>query len=74
MLEKIIQIIASRSGVPTSALTEETNILDLDIDSLDIINMIMDVEYSFNVRFEDDEIIEIRTAKDIEETILKKFK
>lgn len=73
MLEKIMQIIANRSGIPVSALNSETNILELDIDSLDIINIIMDIEYSFNTRFEDEEIVEIRTPEDIEALILSKF-
>ena len=73
MLEKIIEIIAERIKLPTSAITGETNLLEFDIDSLDIINIVMDVEFSFNVKFNDDEIVELRTPCDIEEIILKKF-
>ena len=73
MLEKILEIIANRTAIPLSAILGDTNILELDIDSLDIINIVMDVEYSFNVKFEDEEIVEIRTPKDIEGVVLSKF-
>ena len=73
MIEKIIEIVAERTAIPLSAISKETNLLELDIDSLDIINIVMDVEYSFNVKFEDDEIVELRTPNDIEKTVLSKF-
>ena len=73
MLEKILEIISNRTAIPLTAIVGETNILELDIDSLDIINIVMDVEYSFNVKFDDEEIVEIRTPKDIEGIVLSKF-
>ena len=73
MLEKILEIMANRTKLPLTAISAETNLLDFDIDSLDIINIVMDVEYSFNVKFNDDEIVELRTPTDIEEIVRKKF-
>ena len=73
MLEKIIEIISNRTGIIATAINSYTNLLDLDIDSLDVINIVMDVEYSFNVKFEDDEIVELRTPTDIEKIIISKF-
>ena len=73
MIEKILDVIASRANVDRNKITSSTNILDLDVDSLDVLNIVMDVEYMFNVRFEDEEIIELRTAEDIENILTKKF-
>jgi acyl carrier protein len=73
MLEKILEIVSERTNIPLSAINDSTNLLELDIDSLDIINIVMDVEFSFNVRFDDDEIVDLRTPTDIEEIIRKKF-
>lgn len=73
MIEKIIEIVSNRIGLPTSVINADTNLLDFDIDSLDVINIVMDVEFSFNVKIEDDEIVELRTPKDIEQIILNKF-
>lgn len=73
MIEKILEIASARTGIPQSAIGAETNLLELDIDSLDIINIIMDVEYCFNVKIEDDEIVEVRTPNDILELVMKRF-
>ena len=73
MIDKIIDIVANRTGIPSSVINGDTNLLDFDIDSLDVINIVMDVEFSFNVKFEDDEIVELRTPKDIGQIILKNF-
>ncbi len=73
MINKVIEIISNRVAIPVSAITADTNLLELDIDSLDVINIVMDVEYSFNVKFEDDEIVELRTPSDIVNIIMSKF-
>ena len=73
MINKVIEIISNRVAIPVSAITADTNLLELDIDSLDVINFVMDVEYSFNVKFEDDEIVELRTPSDIVNIIMSKF-
>ncbi|MBP3495417.1 MAG: acyl carrier protein [Clostridia bacterium] len=73
MLEKILETIAFYAKIDINLLNEDTNILDLDIDSLSVLKIIMDVEHAFGVRFEDEEIVDIRTAKDIEEIVTKKF-
>lgn len=73
MIEKIIEIVANRTGLPVATINKDTNLLELDIDSLDIINIVMDVEYCFNVKLEDEEIVEIRTPNDIQETVIKNY-
>ncbi len=73
MINKVIEIISHRVAIPVSAITADTNLLELDIDSLDVINIVMDVEYSFNVKFEDDEIVELRTPSDVVNIIMSKF-
>ena len=73
MINNVIEIISNRVAIPVSAITADTNLLELDIDSLDVINIVMDVEYSFNVKFEDDEIVELRTPSDIVNIIMSKF-
>lgn len=73
MLERILEIIAKFAGVDVNSINEDTDILELDIDSLRVLKIIMEIEHVFNVRFEDEEIVEIRTAKDVERAMLKKF-
>ena len=73
MIEKILEIISARTGIPSSALNADTNLFELDVDSYDFISIIMDIEYSLNVKFEDDELVELRTPNDIQEIIIKNF-
>jgi acyl carrier protein len=73
MLDKIIETIALHAKVDGALISDETNILDLDVDSLCVLKIIMDIEGAFGVRFNDEEIVEIRTAKDIENTIVSKY-
>ncbi len=73
MINNILETIAKYAKINVNEITSETNILDLEIDSLCVLKIIMDLENLFSVRFEDEEIVEIRTAKDIEDIISKKF-
>lgn len=72
MLDKILSIIADRLKIDIEKISAESNLFELEADSLDLINIIMDVEYSLSVHFEDEEIVDIRTPKDIEELCAKK--
>jgi acyl carrier protein len=73
MIDRIIDTIALYSKKDKDLIGEETNIFDLEIDSLSFIKIIMDIETAYSVRFEDEEIVEIRTAKDIENALFKKY-
>ncbi len=73
MIERIIETVSNYAKVDIKEITPETNILDLDVDSLCVLKIIMDLENAFSVRFDDEEIVEIRTPQDIEQAILRKF-
>ena len=73
MIERILNLILECVDVPKGAFNEETNIFDLGIDSLSMIKIIMEIEDIYNIKFEDKEIVDIRTAYDIEKIILEKI-
>lgn len=73
MLERILGIIARYVDVPRESFNEETNIFDLGVDSLRMLQIILDIEEAFGVSFPDNEIVDFRTASDIEKNILEKF-
>ncbi|MBO5440376.1 MAG: acyl carrier protein [Clostridia bacterium] len=73
MLERILNIITSYVDVPRESYNEETNIFDLGVDSLRMLKIIMEIEDIYNVKFDDKEIVDIRTATDIENFILEKI-
>lgn len=64
VFEKIREIIASQLGKDEDEITLETNVKDdLDADSLDVFQIINDIEDEFEVSVEDPE--SIVTVKDI---------
>ena len=63
VFEKIREIIAEQTGKDESEITLETNVKeDLDADSLDLFQIINDIEDEFDVSVENPE--EIVTVKD----------
>lgn len=70
VFEKIREIIASQLGKDEDEITLETNVKDdLDADSLDVFQIINDIEDEFEVSIEDPE--SIVTVKDIVDFVEK---
>ncbi|MGN0771755.1 MAG: acyl carrier protein [Christensenellales bacterium] len=64
--EKLVDIIAKVMNLDKSTLTMETSFKDdLDADSLDVVEIIMEVENEFGVEISDDEIIDYKTIGDV---------
>lgn len=55
MFEKIKELIADKLEVEADEITESTKFSDLGIDSLDIVELLMDVEDEFGVNIEPDQ-------------------
>ena len=65
VFEKIREIIAEQTGKDVEEITLETNVKeDLDADSLDLFQIINDIEDEFDVSVEDPE--SIVTVQDVE--------
>ncbi len=70
MLEKIIEIIAAHLGSDADEITEDTNIADeLGADSLDIVEILIEIENEFDVSISDEEIPNLKTVRDIVEYV-----
>ena len=68
--EKIREIIAEQTGKEESEITLETNVKeDLDADSLDLFQIINDIEDEFDVSVENpEEIVTVKDAVDFVES------
>ena len=55
-------------------VTLESNLKDLGLDSLDVVELLMDLEEEFDVEFENEEMVSLKTVKDVVETIDNKRK
>ena len=70
VFEKIREIIAEQTGKDEDEITLETNVKeDLDADSLDLFQIINDIEDEFDVSIEDPEsIVTVKDAVDFVES------
>ena len=70
VFEKIREIIAEKTGKDESEITLETNVKeDLDADSLDLFQIINDIEDEFDVSVENpEEIVTVKDAVDFVES------
>ncbi|MEG2084458.1 MAG: acyl carrier protein [Clostridia bacterium] len=66
IFEKITQLIADQLGVDINELKPETDLkVDLKADSLDVVEIIMDIESEFGITVEDEKVMALVTIKDV---------
>ena len=64
--DKVRSIIASKLGLSEDEITPEKNLSnDLGADSLDVVELSMDLEREFNLKFEDSDTEKIQTVEDL---------
>ena len=64
--DKIRSISASKLGLDESEITPDKNLSnDLGADSLDVVELSMDLEREFNLKFEDADTEKIQTVEDL---------
>ena len=64
--EQIISILADKLGYNKSEINEKQDFInDLGTDSLDIVEIIIEVEKKFGLKIEDEEVDEIKTVGDL---------
>jgi acyl carrier protein len=65
VLERITKIVVDRLGVEESAVTPEASFKDdLGADSLDVVELVMELEDEFDMEISDDEAEKISTVGD----------
>jgi acyl carrier protein len=66
MLEKLQKIVEDTLGVTDVKITPDTHIInDLNADSLDVVELIMAIEESFDVSIDDSEAEKLETVGDL---------
>ena len=71
---EILKKVLNDKGVDTSAITEETTLSDLGLDSLDTVSALMDIEEQLDIEFSTDEFSSAKNIKDVLNLIEKKIK
>lgn len=61
--EKVIEIVSEQMGVDKAEVTPETSFInDLNADSLDTVELVMEFEYEFDMSIPDEEAEKIQTV------------
>lgn len=74
MYEKIKNIISEKLDVNPDTITLETSYIDdLDVDSIELVELIMRIEDEFNIEIEDEQAEKIKTVDDTVKYLEKCF-
>ncbi len=66
IFEELREIIVEQMGCDPASITEDTNITDdIGCDSLDMVEMLMNVENKYGFEFDNAEAIDIKTVGDV---------
>jgi len=68
--EEVSKVLAKR--VDVSSLKEDDNLSALGLDSLDLVEVMLEIEEVFHIEFDSGEIEETKTLKDVLDLIQKK--
>lgn len=70
IMTKIIDLAADKLSADTAEIKEETSFTeDLNADSLDVVDFVMELEQEFDLEIPDEDVEKIRTVKDAVEYI-----
>lgn len=71
---KLKQIVAEMLGVDDEVMKDDANLVeDLNADSLDVVEIIMEIEDSFEIVLSDDEAENLKTLNEITDLIVEKL-
>ncbi|MBP3691973.1 MAG: acyl carrier protein [Clostridia bacterium] len=72
ILEKLIEIVSEQLDIDAATITADTNLIeDLGVDSLDIVEMFMEVQDEFDIEIPDEDVDSIKTIGDMADYIAK---
>ena len=74
MLETVMTMLAKQLRIDVNTIGPDTNIIeDPSADSLDIVEMLMEIEQRFGFTVSDEEAMTLKTIKDVADFIEKKI-
>ncbi|AQQ08427.1 Acyl carrier protein [Sedimentisphaera cyanobacteriorum] len=72
VFEKVVEIVSEQMGVDHESITEETSFInDLNADSLDTVELVMEFEDAFDTSIPEEEAEKIQTVSAAVDYILK---
>jgi acyl carrier protein len=74
VLERIKSLIASKLSLDVHHIDYSKPLEDLGIDSLDLVELLMDIEDEFHIQFSNDELASYKTLGDVNKGLQLKLK
>ena len=73
---KISEIVIERlsKASKNKEITLDSNLKELGLDSLDVVDLLMEMEEQFEIEFENEEMLSLKLVSDVVDTIVKKTK
>ena len=73
---KIAEIVIERlsKASKNKEITLDGNLKELGLDSLDVVDLLMEMEEQFEIEFENEEMLSLKLVSDVVDTIVKKTK
>ena len=71
LTQRVRRIIATAQHMPEEKVTADSSFAELNIDSLDVINILFAVESEFNINIPDEAAQSIRSVRDVVDGIAK---
>ena len=68
---RVLRIIAKNQRKEVSQVTTESSFEELNIDSMDAVNIVFEIENEFNINVPDEEMKNIRSVRDIVDGVQK---
>ena len=66
MFEKVVSLLADYTDVPAEEITMDSDcVVDLHIDSVDMVALVMTMEDEFGVQIPDEKLAELHTVGDV---------
>jgi acyl carrier protein len=67
-----LKALLENRGIKTGQLTENSTLKDIGIDSLDLVEVLLELEKELNITFSDDELLGCRSISDVVNLVAKK--
>ena len=74
MIDKVKNILSDKLGLDINTIKDDTSIIDdLGADSLDVVEIIMEIEDQFGITVPDDDVTTLKTVRDISDYVDSKM-
>ncbi|MDP2814522.1 MAG: acyl carrier protein [Erysipelotrichaceae bacterium] len=67
-----LKTLLENRGIKTGQLTESSTLKEIGIDSLDLVEVLLELEKQLNVTFSDDELLGCKSISDVVNLVAKK--